>query len=114
VRRAFGGLFEDEQSDRGRVVLAGDRVGDLLAGGSYRGPCEPTPGRPRPDPMIFLGLLIWLVAELYAFVAVARAIGVLLAFVLLIGTSFVGSALLRREGARACSRIRGTISNGRS
>jgi len=64
--------------------------------------------------MIFLALLVYLIAEVYVFVEVARAIGILLALILLIATSFIGSALLRREGARAFARIRETVAAGRS
>jgi UPF0716 protein FxsA len=64
--------------------------------------------------VLFFALLLWLVAEIYVFIEVARAIGVLLALILLLGTSFIGSALLRREGARAFARIRQTIAAGRS
>lgn len=64
--------------------------------------------------MIFLVFLLWFAAELVAFVEVAQAIGVVLALVLLLATSFVGSALLRREGLRAWLRIRETVAAGRS
>jgi UPF0716 protein FxsA len=64
--------------------------------------------------VIFFGLLIWLAAEIVVFIEVARAIGFLLALIVLLATSFIGSALLRREGARAFLRIRETVAAGRS
>ena len=60
-------------------------------------------------------LLIGLpVLEVFAFVEVALAIGWLLALVILLGTSFVGVQLLRRQGRSAIERVSLAVSERRA
>ncbi len=55
--------------------------------------------------MFLLAPLVMLVLEVLAFVEVGRAIGWLLAVVLLAGTSVVGAQLLRIQGRAAVERV---------
>jgi UPF0716 protein FxsA len=60
-----------------------------------------------------LGLLLLAVAEIAAFVAVVHAIGAFWALVIILGTSILGLALLRREGIRGWRRFRAVAESGR-
>jgi len=56
-------------------------------------------------PLAFaIGFVALVVAEVYAFVAVAHVTSVVVAVLLLLATSIVGGSLVRREGARAWMR----------
>jgi UPF0716 protein FxsA len=60
-----------------------------------------------------LGLLLLAVAEIAAFVAVVHAIGAGWALLIIIATSVLGLALLRREGIRGWRRFREVAESGR-
>jgi UPF0716 protein FxsA len=60
-----------------------------------------------------LGLLLLAVAEIAAFVAVVHAIGAGWALLIIIATSVLGLALLRREGIRGWRRFRAAAESGR-
>ncbi len=58
-------------------------------------------------------VVAWIVAEVVVFVEVARALGVLLTLLLLIGTSLFGAAIARRQRSRMWVRMsRATQSGG--
>jgi UPF0716 protein FxsA len=59
---------------------------------------------------IFLALLLWPVAELVTLILVAALIGWLPALALLIATSLLGLALLRRSGRADLARLRDAFS----
>jgi UPF0716 protein FxsA len=63
---------------------------------------------------VLAGFVALVVAELYVIVLVARATSVALTVLLLVVTSFVGAALVRREGSRTLRRLRQTVNSGRS
>lgn len=63
---------------------------------------------------VLVGAICWLVAEVYAFVAVADATSVLFALALLVATSALGVLALRRQGARTLMRMRRTLATGRA
>jgi UPF0716 protein FxsA len=60
-----------------------------------------------------LGLLLLAVAEIAAFVAVVHAIGAGWALLIIVATSVLGLALLRREGIRGWRRFREVAESGR-
>src|SRR5215207_8044727 len=60
-----------------------------------------------------LGLLLLAVAEIAAFVAVVHAIGAGWALLIVVATSVLGLALLRREGARGWRGFRAAAESGR-
>jgi UPF0716 protein FxsA len=60
-----------------------------------------------------LGLLLLAVAEIAAFVAVVHAIGAGWALLIIIASSVLGLALLRREGIRGWRRFREVAESGR-
>jgi UPF0716 protein FxsA len=64
--------------------------------------------------MLLLLLILWPVVEIVAFVEVGQAIGWLLAVVVLIGTSVLGSQLLRIQGRSTVERVSVAISEGRA
>jgi UPF0716 protein FxsA len=64
--------------------------------------------------MIVVGLVVLLVAEISALVAVAHQIGVLATIGLLVAGSLVGGWLLRREGARAWRAFTLAVAEGRA
>jgi len=61
-----------------------------------------------------LGFVALVVAEIYVIIAVAQAIGALLTIVLVLGTSIVGGALVRRQAARAWARAAQAVQEGRA
>jgi UPF0716 protein FxsA len=60
-----------------------------------------------------LGLLLLAVAEIAAFVAVVHAIGAGLALLIVVASSVLGFALLRREGVRGWRRFSEVAQSGR-
>ncbi len=56
----------------------------------------------------------WLVVEVFVFIEVGRAIGWLLAVVLLVGTSVLGARLLRVQGRSAIERVSLAVSERRA
>jgi len=60
-----------------------------------------------------LGVVVLAIAEVYAIVLVAHAIGLLLTLVLLLASSLLGVRLVRREGSRAFLAVRAAVSQGR-
>jgi UPF0716 protein FxsA len=64
--------------------------------------------------MFFLVLIVLPVVEVFVFVEVARAIGWLLAVVLLLGTSVFGLWLLRVQGRSAIERVSRAVSARRA
>ena len=64
--------------------------------------------------MFLLVLILLPVAEVFALIEVAHAIGWLLAVVLLLGTSVVGLWLLRVQGRSAIERVSRAVSEGRA
>jgi len=63
--------------------------------------------------MILLLLVAWPAAEIFVLVEVADAIGWLLAVVVLLGTSVLGSQLLRIQGRSAIERVSLAVSERR-
>jgi UPF0716 protein FxsA len=61
---------------------------------------------------VLIGLLVLPLVELFVIIKVAEAIGALLTVVLLVGTSFVGGAIVRRAGARAWESLRSATATG--
>jgi UPF0716 protein FxsA len=64
--------------------------------------------------VVALGFVALIVAEIYVIIAVGQAIGALLTIVLLLGTSIVGGALVRRQAARAWARAAQAVQEGRA
>ena len=62
--------------------------------------------------MIRLAFVIWTLLEVAAFVLAGRAVGVLGVIALVLLTALLGGALLRRQGARALSELRGGVRRG--
>lgn len=60
-----------------------------------------------------LGLLLLVVAEIAAFVAVVHAIGAGWALLIIVATSLLGLAMLRREGARGWRGFQAAAESGR-
>jgi UPF0716 protein FxsA len=69
------------------------------------GPTPASRGR-RPVSLAALGFAVTVIAELVAFVFVARYIGVGWTVLLVVATSLLGAFLLKREGTRAWTRFR--------
>jgi len=63
--------------------------------------------------MFLAGLLIWIVAEIAAAIAVAHVLGVLWCVLLLLAGWPAGGWLLRAEGRAALARLRDTLAAGR-
>jgi UPF0716 protein FxsA len=64
--------------------------------------------------VVLLAILLWAVAEIVAFVAVADHIGVLLAIILVLGVSAAGPFLVRRAGTGVVEQARQRIQRGES
>jgi UPF0716 protein FxsA len=64
--------------------------------------------------MFFLILIAWPVAEVFAFIEVGRAIGWLPDVVILLGTSVVGTQLIRVQGRAAIGRVTLAVSERRN
>lgn len=65
--------------------------------------------------MVFVLVLVGVpIVEVFAFIEVGRAIGWLLAVVLLLGTSLLGTRLLRVEGRAAIDRVSLAVSERRA
>ncbi len=64
--------------------------------------------------MVLLALLVYAVAEIAAFVAVAEQIGVLLAVVLVLVVSALGPLLVRRAGLGVLDHARARLARGES
>jgi UPF0716 protein FxsA len=60
-----------------------------------------------------VGFVALVVGEIYVLIAVAEATSPLIAVLLLLGTSVVGGALVRREGAKAWGRATRAVQEGR-
>ena len=63
-------------------------------------------------PVIRLSLIGWTLLEVAAFVLAGRAVGVLGVLALVLLTALLGGALLRSQGARALSALRGGVRRG--
>jgi UPF0716 protein FxsA len=64
--------------------------------------------------MFLLILILWPIAEVFAFIEVGRAIGWLLAIVILLGTSVIGTQLIRVQGRAAIGRVTLAVSERRN
>jgi len=64
--------------------------------------------------VIAIGFVALVVAEVYVLIAVAHATSAVVAVLLLLGTSVVGGALVRREGAKAWARAARAVEQGRA
>lgn len=62
--------------------------------------------------MIRLSFVAWTLLEVAAFVLAGRAVGVLGVLALVLLTALLGGALLRSQGARALSALRGGVRRG--
>ena len=58
---------------------------------------------------VLMGLAVWGIAEIAAFVVVGAWIGVLGVLALVLGTGVLGVALLRRQGLLAVAQMRGGV-----
>ena len=65
----------------------------------------------RPFKMVGIGLLVWPLAEVAAFILVAALVGVWTALILLILLSFAGLLVLRQVGGSAVTRFRAAAAN---
>jgi UPF0716 protein FxsA len=64
--------------------------------------------------VVVAALILMLAVELFAFIEVGQAIGWLLAVVLLLGTSLIGTQLLRIQGRAAIERVSLAVSERRA
>lgn len=62
--------------------------------------------------VILLGLVVVAVVELYVFVQTAQGLGFFTALIMVIAVSFVGFALVQREGVRTLQRFRHQARHG--
>ena len=64
--------------------------------------------------MLFLALIAWPVLEVFVFIEVGLAIGWLPAIVLLVGTSLLGTQVLRIQGRAAIERVSAAVAARRA